>query len=68
MDLDYLEAKAKKISTTPFRDPNMYVDADDILRLIRLARMAKDMYAVGEERKFLTTERWDEIKETVKEI
>jgi hypothetical protein len=38
------------------------------LALIRVARMAKDMYAVGEERKFLHTTRWDEIKEALKEI
>lgn len=38
------------------------------LALIRVARMAVEMYAVGEERKFLTTERWDEIKEALKGI
>jgi ribosomal protein L19E len=39
-----------------------------MLALIRVARMAKDMYAVGEERKYLHTTRWDEIKEALKEI
>jgi hypothetical protein len=39
-----------------------------MLALIRVARMAKDMYAVGEERKYLHTKRWDEIKEALKEI
>lgn len=41
---------------------------DVVLALIRVARMAKDMYAVGEESKFLHTTRWNEIKEALKEI
>lgn len=63
----------------PGIDHPIYVDEDDVryfttitpdvaLKLIAIARMAVEMYAVGQERKFLTTERWNEIKEALKEI
>lgn len=80
--LDELEQKAKAVNCPETWNEADFIPDDGpidgafigamspttALALIRVVRAAKEMFAFGEEGKCLTTQRWMEIKEALKEI